>query len=128
MGLTQSQKTPWEMRIAHGLICLLLTPTLSNVGLYVIISNTSQSKSCITHMKRQLQTMCHDACSCIEYLQLAKSWADPLAAMGKPVDEEDIISFTISEPLLQCLHQHLQPYYMRDTIALCCLWKWTTQS
>jgi hypothetical protein len=46
-------------------------------------------------MKRQLQTMRHDARSCIEYLQLAKSWADQLAAMGKPVDEEDIISFTI---------------------------------
>jgi hypothetical protein len=32
MGLTQSQKTPYEMRIAHGFICPLLTPTISNVG------------------------------------------------------------------------------------------------
>ena len=39
MGLTQSQKTPYEMRIAHGLIKALLTLTLSNVGLYVIIFN-----------------------------------------------------------------------------------------
>ena len=43
MSLTQSQKTHCEMRIAHGLINLLLTPTLSNVGLYVIISNIPQS-------------------------------------------------------------------------------------
>jgi hypothetical protein len=31
MGLTQSQKTSYEIRIIHGLICPLLTPTISNV-------------------------------------------------------------------------------------------------
>jgi hypothetical protein len=39
MDLTQSQKTPYEMMIAHKLIYPLLTPTLFNVGLYGIISN-----------------------------------------------------------------------------------------
>ncbi len=43
MGLTQSQKTPYEKRIALWLIYPLLTPTLSNVGLYGIISNTLDS-------------------------------------------------------------------------------------
>uniref|UniRef100_A0A2N9J9Y4 Integrase catalytic domain-containing protein n=1 Tax=Fagus sylvatica TaxID=28930 RepID=A0A2N9J9Y4_FAGSY len=56
----------------------------------------SQSKSRITHLKRQLQTMRQDSRSCTDYLQLAKSWADQLAAVGKPVDEEDLISFIIS--------------------------------
>jgi transposase InsO family protein len=55
-----------------------------------------QSKSRITHLKRQLQTMRQDSRSCTNYLQTAKSWADQLAAMGKPVDEEDLISFIIS--------------------------------
>jgi hypothetical protein len=56
----------------------------------------SQSKSRITHLKRQLQTMRQDSRSCTDYLQLAKSWADQLAVVGKPVDEEDLISFIIS--------------------------------
>ena len=36
MGLTQSQKTPYEMRIVHGFIYSLLTPTIFRI----IISNT----------------------------------------------------------------------------------------
>jgi transposase InsO family protein len=56
----------------------------------------SQSKSRITHLKRQLQTMRQDARTCTEYLQMAKSWADQLAAVGKPVDEDDLISFILS--------------------------------
>jgi hypothetical protein len=56
----------------------------------------SQSKSRITHLKCQLQTMRQDARSCTEYLQTAKTCADQLAAVGKPVDEEDLISFIIS--------------------------------
>uniref|UniRef100_A0A2N9EGZ0 Integrase catalytic domain-containing protein n=1 Tax=Fagus sylvatica TaxID=28930 RepID=A0A2N9EGZ0_FAGSY len=56
----------------------------------------SQSKSRITHLKRQLQTMRQDARTCTEYLQMAKSWADQLAAIGKPVDEDDLISFILS--------------------------------
>jgi hypothetical protein len=56
----------------------------------------SQSKSRITHLKRQLQTMRQDARTYTEYLQMAKSWADQLAVVGKPVDEDDLISFILS--------------------------------
>jgi hypothetical protein len=34
--------------------------------------------------------------SCTEYIRLAKQWADQLAAAGKPVDEDDLISYIIS--------------------------------
>ena len=44
MSLTQSQKTPSEMRIVHELIYPLLTPTLSNIRLYGIISNTQRKR------------------------------------------------------------------------------------
>ncbi len=40
--------------------------------------------------------MRQDACTCTEYLQMAKSWAEQLAATGKPVEEDDLISFIIS--------------------------------
>ena len=30
-----------------------------------------------------------------EYLQAAKVWVDQLAAMGRPIDDEDLISFII---------------------------------
>jgi hypothetical protein len=56
----------------------------------------SQSKSRITHLKRQLQTMRQDSSSCTDHLQMAKSWADQLAAIGKPIEEDDLISFILS--------------------------------
>jgi hypothetical protein len=56
----------------------------------------SQSKSCITHLKRQLQTMRQESRSCTDYLQMAKSWADQFAAVGKPVEEDDLISLILS--------------------------------
>ena len=56
----------------------------------------SQSKSRIAHLKRQLQTLRQESRSCSEYLQLAKSWADQLAAANKPVDDDDLISYIVS--------------------------------
>uniref|UniRef100_A0A2N9EVL6 Integrase catalytic domain-containing protein n=1 Tax=Fagus sylvatica TaxID=28930 RepID=A0A2N9EVL6_FAGSY len=56
----------------------------------------SQSKSRIAHLKRQLQTLRQESRTCSEYLRLAKSWADQLAAVGKPIDDDDLISFIIS--------------------------------
>jgi hypothetical protein len=55
----------------------------------------SQSKSRISHLKRQLQTLQQGTKSCTEYLHLAKQWADQLSAAGKPVDDDDMISYVI---------------------------------
>jgi hypothetical protein len=56
----------------------------------------SQSRSRISHLKRQLQNLNQGSKSCSEYLSTAKRWADQLAAIGKPTDDEDLISFIIS--------------------------------
>jgi hypothetical protein len=34
--------------------------------------------------------------TCSEYLNTAKQWADQLSAVGKPVEDDDLISFVIS--------------------------------
>jgi hypothetical protein len=47
-------------------------------------------------LKRQLQTLWQGSKSCSEYLKNAKSWANQLAAIGKPIDDEDLISYIIS--------------------------------
>ncbi|KAG6742168.1 hypothetical protein POTOM_055456 [Populus tomentosa] len=57
---------------------------------------SSQSRSRISHLKRQLQTLTQGTTSCSAYLENAKHLADQLAAAGKPVDDQDLISFLLS--------------------------------
>jgi hypothetical protein len=54
----------------------------------------SQSKSHIAHLKRQLQSLHQGSKSCTEFLQAAL--ANQLAVAGKPLDDDDLISFIIS--------------------------------
>jgi hypothetical protein len=56
----------------------------------------SQSKSRISHLKRQLQNLQQGSKTCTEYLNMAKQWADQLSAAGKPVEDDDLISYVIS--------------------------------
>jgi len=56
----------------------------------------SQSKSRISHLKRQLQNLQQGNKTCTEYLNMAKQWADKLSAAGKPVEDDDLISYVIS--------------------------------
>jgi hypothetical protein len=52
----------------------------------------SQSRTHISHIKQQLQNLRQGSKSCSEYLQSAKAWSDQLAVIGKPLDDEDLIS------------------------------------
>jgi len=56
----------------------------------------SQSKSRISHLKKQLQTLSQGPKTCSEFLQIAKSTADQLAATGNPVPDEELISFVLN--------------------------------
>lgn len=56
---------------------------------------SSQSRSRISHLKRQLQTLTQGTKSCTEYLENAKNLANQLATAGKPVDDQDLISFLL---------------------------------
>ncbi|KAA8519478.1 hypothetical protein F0562_013734 [Nyssa sinensis] len=76
----------------------------------------SQSKSRVAHLKRQLQTLRQGTQSCSQFLQTAKSLADQLAIVGKPVDDDDLISYLISVTTLPldsggfALYSHQKKY------------------
>lgn len=44
-----------------------------------------------------MQTLQQGTSSCFEFLQLAKSCTNQLAASGKPVEDDDLISYVIGE-------------------------------
>jgi hypothetical protein len=56
----------------------------------------SESRSRVSQLKSQLQSLNQGSKSCAEYLGTAKKWADQLAAIGKPTEDEDLISFILS--------------------------------
>jgi hypothetical protein len=56
----------------------------------------SESKARVSQLKRQLQSLAQGSKSCAAYLRSAKAIADQLAAIQKPVDNEDLISYIIS--------------------------------
>ena len=56
----------------------------------------SESRSRVSHLKHQLQSLNQGFKSCSEYLRTAKKWADQLVAIGKPTEDEDLISFILS--------------------------------
>ncbi|KAJ0092460.1 hypothetical protein Patl1_27129 [Pistacia atlantica] len=73
---------------------------------------SSQSRSRISHLKRQLQTLTQGTNSCSEYLENAKSLADQLVATSKLVDDQDLISF-----LLGGLQSSYTPFITSFTFA-----------
>jgi hypothetical protein len=56
----------------------------------------SSTRSHVSHLKRQLQTLKQGSKTCSEYLKTAQSWSNQLVAIGKPIDDEDLISYIIS--------------------------------
>jgi hypothetical protein len=53
----------------------------------------NQSKSRIANLKKQLQSLHQGSKSCSDYIQTAKECADQLAAAGKPIPDEDLITY-----------------------------------
>jgi hypothetical protein len=100
--------TVWQKKDQHLLswiICLLEPFLVSSMygidtahGAWSLLSTryAAQSRSRISHLKRQLQSIQQGSKSCNEYLQVAKKYADQLAAVGKPLEDDDLISFIIS--------------------------------
>jgi hypothetical protein len=61
---------------------------------WAALANRFANQSCphISNIKQQLQNLRQGSKSCSDYLQVAKSLADQLSVMGKPLDDEDLIS------------------------------------
>jgi hypothetical protein len=74
----------------------------------------SQSRSHIFYLKRQLQTLQQGSNSCTEYIRQAKHWADQLVAAGKPVEEDDLISYLISG-----LNSIFNSFVIAFSLAIC---------
>jgi len=53
----------------------------------------NQSKSRIANLKTQLQSLHQGSKNCTDYIQTAKGCADQLAAAGKPIPDEDLITY-----------------------------------
>lgn len=56
----------------------------------------SQSHSRIAHLKRQLQNLTQGSKTCSEHLQTAKSLANQLVVVGKPLPKDDLISYALN--------------------------------
>jgi len=69
--------------------------TAPQVWSYLSNRFAPNSRTQISHLKRQLQTLDQGSQRCLDYLLTAKSLADQLAAVGKGVDDEDLISYVI---------------------------------
>lgn len=77
-------------------LCMFLINTSRQVWQSSALRFSSKSRSRIAHLKRKLQSLRRDSKSYREFLSLAKELADQLAAMGKSVDDEDLISYISS--------------------------------
>jgi hypothetical protein len=53
----------------------------------------NQSKSRITNLKKQLQSLHQGSKSCSDYIQVTKECSDQLVAAGKPIFDEDLITY-----------------------------------
>jgi hypothetical protein len=86
LNATLSEKV---LSIVYGLT------TAQQVWAHLAKRFTPTSRTRITNLRRQLQTISQGSKSCTDYLLIAKNLADQLAAIGKGVDDEDLISYVI---------------------------------
>jgi hypothetical protein len=70
--------------------------TSRQVWLSLATQYASESKTRISQLRRQLQTLQQGSKTCAVYLQFAKSYVDQLAAIGQSVVDEELISFVMS--------------------------------
>ncbi|KAB5572874.1 hypothetical protein DKX38_000068 [Salix brachista] len=73
---------------------------------------SSTSRSRVTFLKRQLQTISQGNRSCLSYIEEAKLVSDQLSAAGKPVEEQYLISY-----LLSGLKPQFMPFIIAFTFA-----------
>ncbi|RVW13866.1 Retrovirus-related Pol polyprotein from transposon RE1 [Vitis vinifera] len=56
----------------------------------------SQSRTRVHHLKRKLQTLHQGSMKCIDFLEKTKLVSDELAAVGKPLEDDDLMSYIVS--------------------------------
>ncbi|KAF5443926.1 hypothetical protein F2P56_036442, partial [Juglans regia] len=82
--------------ISHNLVAFVYgLNTFKQVWTALKMRFFSQSRSRIAYMKRQLQTITQGSRNCSAYLEKANSIVDQLATLGKPIDDQDLISYLL---------------------------------
>ncbi|RVX16244.1 putative mitochondrial protein [Vitis vinifera] len=61
----------------------------------------SQSRTRVHHLKRKLQTLHQGSMKCTDFLEKAKLVSDELAAVGKPLEDDDLMSYIGRHPPTQ---------------------------
>ncbi|RVW61832.1 Retrovirus-related Pol polyprotein from transposon RE2 [Vitis vinifera] len=61
----------------------------------------SQSRTHVHHLKRKLQTLHQGSMKCTDFLEKAKLVSDELAAVGKPLEDDDLMSYIGRHPPTQ---------------------------
>ncbi|RVW80480.1 hypothetical protein CK203_052875 [Vitis vinifera] len=56
----------------------------------------SQSRTRVHHLKRKLQTLHQGSMKCTDFLEKVKLVSDELAAVGKPLEDDDLMSYIVS--------------------------------
>jgi hypothetical protein len=56
----------------------------------------NQSKTRIANLRKQLQSLNQGSKNCTDYIQSAKECSDQLAAVGKPIPDEELITYLIN--------------------------------
>ncbi|KAF8389092.1 hypothetical protein HHK36_025777 [Tetracentron sinense] len=56
----------------------------------------SQSRTRVHHLKRKLQTLHQGSMKCTNFLEKAKLVSDELVAVGKPLEDDDLMSYIVS--------------------------------
>ncbi|RVW94165.1 Retrovirus-related Pol polyprotein from transposon RE1 [Vitis vinifera] len=83
----------------------LITQSKTSYEAWQILANTyaRPSRGHIKQLKDHLKNITKDSQSITDYMQSIKTWADELAALGKPLDQEDLI-----EKVLEGLDENYQ--------------------
>ena len=98
--------------IENILATILGMTTFHQVWTFLSTKFASQSCSRVTHLKHQLHHLHQGSKSCSNYHQFAKQWADELAAVSKPVDDDDLVSYVING-----LNTSFNPFVMSISIV-----------
>jgi hypothetical protein len=82
--------------LSEKVMCMVYgLTTAQQVWAHLAKRFTPTSRTWITNLKRQLQTISQGSKSCTDYLLTAKNLANQLTAIGKGVEDEDLISYVI---------------------------------
>ncbi|KAF8393863.1 hypothetical protein HHK36_020061 [Tetracentron sinense] len=65
----------------------------------------SQSRTHVHHLKRKLQTLHQGSMKCTDFLEKAKLVSDEVVAVGKPLEDDDLMSYIVSG-----LHPSFNPF------------------